>query len=382
MKKITLLFLLLTFSLSFGQVVLTEDFESGLTVPGGWTNNDINASGNVWTFNDNGETPAYFTTHNNYLYDPAGLAGNYAIFNSDAYGGGPEEAALESSTFDCSSLTTIKLSFNHFYVSGYAGLAFVEVYNGNNWVEVAAYDETVPDGYTFGNVIIDVSSELAGVSNAQIRFRWTGDYSWWWAIDNIVVQQPTVSAPDAVFNPTPADEATDVALAQDDVDLPNKVYFSWTEPTTGDPATSYKLVFGTENPPVQEFSDFTNGDFLYNVSYETTYYWQIVAVNIGGETASEIWTFTTEPEPTASVDEFNASSFKHFYNKDTDLLTLTSSGNAFDNIAIYSILGQESMNKSLSKAEEAIDLSNLTDGIYLAKVSIGGQSQTIKLLKQ
>lgn len=382
MKKITLLFLLFTFSLSFGQVVLTEDFEAGLSLPAGWTNNDIEGSGNVWTFDNNPETPAGFTTPNTYMNDPAGLVGNYAIFNSDAYGGGPENAALESPVFDCSSFTSVKLSFNHFYLSGWGGLAYVEVYNGSNWVEVASYDDSVPDGYTLGAVLLDVSTELAGVSNAQVRFRWEGDYSWWWAVDNIVVQQPTVSAPDAVFNPTPADGATDVALVQDDASMPNKVYFSWTEPTTGDPATSYRLVFGDTNPPTMEFNGFTNGDFLYNVSYDTTYYWQIVAINVGGETPSEIWTFTTEAEPTASVDESDISSFKHFYNKDTNILTLTSAGNAFDNITLYSILGQEVMNKTLSKSDEVIDLSNLTNGVYLAKVSIGGKSQTIKLLKQ
>jgi len=382
MRKTTLLLLLFTFSLSFGQVVLTEDFETGLSLPAGWTNNDLQGGGNVWTFDNNPETPAGFATPNTYMNDPAGLIGNYAIFNSDGYGGGPENAALESPVFDCSTFTSVKLSFNHFYLSGWGGLAYVEVYNGSNWVEVASYDDSVPNGYSYGSVLLDVSTELAGVSNAQVRFRWEGDYSWWWAVDNIVVQQPTVSAPDAAFNPTPADGATDVALVQDDVNLPNKVYFSWTEPTTGDPATSYRLVFGDTNPPTMEFNNFTNGDFLYNVSYDTTYYWQIVAINVGGETASEIWTFTTETEPTASVGEVDASSFKHFYNKDTDMLTLTSAGNAFDNITLYSILGQEVMNKSLSKTDEVIDLSNLTDGIYLAKVSIGGKYQTIKLLKK
>ncbi|GAA0749247.1 MULTISPECIES: T9SS type A sorting domain-containing protein [Gaetbulibacter] len=385
MKKITLLLtLFFTSSIIFGQVLISEDFEGGLTVPTGWVNNDINGGGNVWTFENTGQTPAGFTTPNSYLYDPAGFSGSYAIFNSDAYGGGPEEAALESPTFDCSTLTTIKLSYNHFYLSGYSGYGYVEVYNGSSWITVATYDDAAAatDGYLYGSEIIDVSTELAGVSNAQVRFRWVGDYSWWWGFDNVVVQQPTVSAPDAVIEPSPADEATDVPLVQDDIDYPNKIYFSWTEPTTGDPATSYRLVLGTENPPVQEFNNFPNGDFIYNISFDTTYYWQIIAVNIGGETASEIWSFTTEADPTASIDEVTNDTFSHFYNKDTDVLTLESSSTPLEHVEIFNILGQQVINNNLSLNRETINMSDLKDGIYLTKVTINGNTKTIKVLKQ
>jgi hypothetical protein len=82
-----------------------------------------------------------------------------------------------------------------------------------------------------------------------------------------------------------------------------------------------------------------------------------------------------------SVDEFSNNTFKHFYNKDTDVLTMTSSTLAFDNVELYNLLGQQVLNRSLSQTNEIVNMSSLEDGIYLAKVSIQGRIQTVKILK-
>jgi hypothetical protein len=91
--------------------------------------------------------------------------------------------------------------------------------------------------------------------------------------------------------------------------------------------------------------------------------------------------FRTNDEPTASVDEFENNTFKHFYNKDTDVLTMTSSTLAFDNVELYNLLGQQVLNRSLSQTNETVNMASLEDGIYLAKVSIQGRTQTVKILK-
>lgn len=82
-----------------------------------------------------------------------------------------------------------------------------------------------------------------------------------------------------------------------------------------------------------------------------------------------------------SVDEFVSNTFSHSYNKDTDKLTLESSNSALSNVALFNILGQRVINQSLSQSNEVIDMSSLTDGIYLVKVSIQGQTQSIKIIK-
>lgn len=188
MKKITFLIFLLISSFSFSQV-LTEDFEAGLLLPAGWTNNDINSSGEIWTFNTGGEAVGYNPP--NTLYYDNGFVGNYALFDSDGYGGagGAEEAALESPAFDCTSLTLIQLSFNNFFTAGYGGFGYVEVFDGTSWIEVASYTGADQNDSSIGLEEIDVTTELSGVNNAKVRFRWVGDYSWGWAVDNIVVEE-------------------------------------------------------------------------------------------------------------------------------------------------------------------------------------------------
>lgn len=382
MKKITLLFILIT-SFTFGQVVLTEDFGTDLipAIPSGWTNNEIIPSGNIWAFEGTGETPAGFITPNTVLYTDAGHSGNYAVFNSDGYGGGPEETALESPAFSCAGLTVVKLSFNHFFLEGYAGEAYIEVYNGTSWIEVASYTTANVTDYDFGPVIIDVSTELAGVSNAQVRFRWLGDYSWFWTIDDVTVQQPSVSAPDAATTPSPVDMAIDEPLVQDDVvNYPNKIYFSWTDAATGDSATSYSLVLGETNPPTQTFN-FTNGDFIYNMSYATTYYWQVISENIGGSTASAVWSFTTQADPLSLEDQV-LKTFSVYPNPVKDYLNIETNL-TIESVTLSNQLGQQVLEiNGSSISNNRIDLSNFSNGLYILQVNALEKSQSFKIIKE
>jgi len=386
MRKITLLFILIT-SFTFGQVVLTEDFGTDPipAIPSGWTNNEIIPSGNIWAFEGTGQTPAAFTTPNTILYTNAGHSGNYAVFNSDGYGGGPEETALESPAFSCAGLTVVKLSFNHFYLTGYGGEAYVEVYDGSSWIVVTAYTEAIigaDPGYDFGPVVVDVSTELAGVTNAQVRFRWTGDYAWFWTIDDVTVQQPSVSAPDPATTPSPADMATNEPLVQDDVvNYPNKIYFSWMDAVTGDAPTSYSLVLGTTSPPSQTFNNFTNGDFIFNMSYGTTYYWQVISENIGGSTASDIWEFTTQADPLSLEDQV-LDTFSVYPNPVKDYLNIDTSL-TIESIALTNMLGKQVlMINGSSISNNRIDLSNFSNGLYILQVNALEKSQSFKIIKE
>jgi len=141
MKKITLLFCLLISSLSFSQII-DEDFEGGLSLPTGWTMNDIAGGGEIWTFVTGGEAVGY-SPPNTFYYDFGLLAGNYALFDSDGYGGSiAENAALESPAFDASGASNVILEFNHFFTSGFGGEGYVEVFDGTSWVQVAFYTGT------------------------------------------------------------------------------------------------------------------------------------------------------------------------------------------------------------------------------------------------
>lgn len=100
-----------------------------------------------------------------------------------------------------------------------------------------------------------------------------------------------VSAPDCATNPEPINGATGVDPS---------IILSW-DPSDLDcqQATSYKLYFGTDNPP----TNLINGTDIGNVtSYNPgsltapiTYYWKVVPTNsIGEATGCPIWNFTTE----------------------------------------------------------------------------------------
>ena len=83
-----------------------------------------------------------------------------------------------------------------------------------------------------------------------------------------------------------------------------------------------------------------------------------------------------------SVDEFAQDSFRNFYNKDTNILELQSSNATLSQIELFTVLGQSVLNKPLSKLSEIVDLSQLKDGIYLARVRMQNKTQTFKIIKQ
>ncbi|MDI3503864.1 MAG: large repetitive protein, partial [Candidatus Cloacimonadota bacterium] len=91
---------------------------------------------------------------------------------------------------------------------------------------------------------------------------------------------------------SPLDEATDVSL---DADL------NWAA-GTGLP-TGYTLYFGTTESPTQigDLGDVTTYD-PGTLSYNTTYYWQVVPYNTYGDAVDcPIWSFTTIPDPTITA---------------------------------------------------------------------------------
>ena len=192
MKKITLLLALLTFSLGANaQAIFSEDFEGG-AIPAGWTNENESVLGDathVWTIDNTGEA-YYFGVGNTYMYDE-GLAGSYAIFNSDAYGGGQATASLTSPAFDCSAGGAIKLSFNAWFTSGYGATAKVEASadGGATWTVVEEYASS----NDYGAKIFDITSIVGTSATAHVKFTYAGDYAYYYAVDNITVATDPLS---------------------------------------------------------------------------------------------------------------------------------------------------------------------------------------------
>ncbi|WP_138432993.1 T9SS type A sorting domain-containing protein [Winogradskyella algicola] len=485
MKKITLLMaLVFSSSLMFAQVALTEDFEADSTFPtaSGWTVQDLSTppNGEVWTIDNTGEAGG-FTAGNTLVYDNGGF-GNYATMDSDGYGnnGTIENTTLTSPSFDCSSLTSVTLSFDTVYNGNFGGQGFIDVFNGTTWVTIQTYATAAadtPNTTVTGTQTFDVP-ELAGVSNAQVRFRFTGNWSISWSVDNISVFQCTVAPPAAVSAINPMNGATDVDinygtttnnlgpiewseaptadsynislgtnLAGDDIGVitgfasGNSINFNWQPNTTyywfieavncagttaspvfsfttsactdttapgltsapspsdgamdvtidangnalafswtGDPNASYTVNFGTTNPPTQSFDNFEPGESITGLAENTTYFWSVDALNCFGTTTGTVWSFTTGLA--LSVTENEISKFSIYPNPVIDIVNIKSTNSIIDNIQIFDLSGKMISNYGSNDIlDSQIDLSNLSKGIYLMKISAGDKTQTLKINK-
>jgi len=152
--------------------LLNEDFTGFPGNMNGWSNNTITGqSYDVWVFNNPGNRSL-----------PSAMSSPAAIFDSDNYsgGGGAENVALESPAVNATNASTLRLQFDHQLQSGYGGKATVEVYDGTTWTSV--YSTTAQ---TSNSQDIDISSIAGGKNGVKVRFRWEGDYSWWWIVDNV-----------------------------------------------------------------------------------------------------------------------------------------------------------------------------------------------------
>jgi hypothetical protein len=161
---------------------IDEDFSdaTGSTPPPGWTDDIIegNPKTDKWRFDNPGDRSNTTIT----------LPAPFAVYDSDAISndGKPEDVALVTPTFDASKSKTVYLKFDQNYLvipSGEnASIGYVEAYNGSQWKPVATQVADVN-----GTTTLDLTKELAGVKDAQVRFRFDGNWSYLWAIDNVKV---------------------------------------------------------------------------------------------------------------------------------------------------------------------------------------------------
>jgi hypothetical protein len=394
MKKITFLVILMTTFITNAQIILSEDFETATISEGfvnGWTVNSADATVGEWVVNNpTTETPAY--GGNTGIVDPAlgNCTNNYAVVDSDGYGsGGSQDTSLVSPIFDLSSYSNIVLSLNQWYRLYQSSVAYIDssINNGASWENIITYDTDVS-----GNTTIDISS-LGGNSEVQIRFRYVGTWEYWWAIDDITIQQPEGSAPDVCTNMSPTDQATDVEITLSTTDT-KLINFSWDEATTGDAATSYNVSIGTTNE--LEIGTLTGFDGSVdgggNISYgdavdtgwqaNTTYYWKVTSVNVAGSTDSPIFSFTTGAADPLGIEEISLNTFNVSPNPVKDVVTInTTSG--FDTVEVFNQLGQSVLKSSPDLMNSnRLDLSSLNPGIYLMRIKSNNKSKTVKIIKE
>jgi hypothetical protein len=194
MKKQLLKFIMISFlfaapmMLSAQTIFLQENFSSG-SLPAGWTNTSVvGFADSVWLFNN-----PY-----NRSVTGANFDASFAIFDSDDGSTNDnmnENAMLTTPAVNISGATT------HLYLvldEQYRSLGGPGSQGSTHWIEASTdggsswtnvlYD-SVDVGYPnpANHSVYDLSSYV-GNSTIMIRFHWTGSWDWWWAIDNVVLE--------------------------------------------------------------------------------------------------------------------------------------------------------------------------------------------------
>jgi hypothetical protein len=80
-----------------------------------------------------------------------------------------------------------------------------------------------------------------------------------------------------------------------------------------------------------------------------------------------------------STIDFGGAVFSYYPNPVTDVLYLNTTDQKIDSVVIYNMLGQKIQEFTESST---LDMSGLTKGNYLVKVTIGNTSKTIRIVKQ
>jgi hypothetical protein len=153
-----------------------EPFEgwTGKTASNGWTVTDNLRNGDTWAFNNPGSRPA-----------PPGGDSTFAIVDSGNYGrGGRQDTTLVSPSEDLSNQASPQLSFDTQYVTEKKQTASVDlsIDGGSKWSTIWSKTTTSASGH----VVIPLPS-AGGRPDVKVRFHFTGQFGWWWAVDNVVL---------------------------------------------------------------------------------------------------------------------------------------------------------------------------------------------------
>lgn len=122
-----------------------------------------------------------------------------------------------------------------------------------------------------------------------------------------------------------------------------------------------------------QFTPTTSGD--YHIVFKSTG----SPTQIGGTTGF-LLVFEYSVDETLSTEEFEAFNFDYFVDAQNQLNL--SANQAFDQVKLHNLLGQQVLSQELSNQSEIIDLNNLSSGVYLAQVQISDATKTFKIVKK
>ncbi len=151
----------------------------------------------------------------------------------------------------------------------------------------------------------------------------------------------------------------------------------------------YNLTNNFDDPCCHELIDGSENFFqvVFILENETTYYWRVRTMKGVDTTAwSEVWSFTTIPEDFGIEEEaFDASNINIYPNPSNGKLHIDIAGDDAAEVSVHimDLLGQvhlqEEMMFGIGNNNSTFDLSNLSNGIYIVRLTRGDQSYSSKI---
>lgn len=132
--------------------------------------------------------------------------------------------------------------------------------------------------------------------------------------------------------------------------------------------TTHQLRTGTFTPT-------TSGLFYFGVRDKSTI---LTGVAAGNSVVIDNIRLTA----TLGVTDVNDVKLTHFYNLVNQSFNIQSSNGAINTVAVYNLLGQEVSKLTVNDVNAVVNMSDLNNGVYVAKVTLDGKEQAIKFVKE
>lgn len=146
-----------------------------------------------------------------------------------------------------------------------------------------------------------------------------------------------------------------------------------------EPNTWYNIKMELNGPEVKYYLD---GELIHEAELASTgIIDQVRFVHDNYQGFVYIDNFKTNDEELSIVD-FDSKTVTHFLDQNSQILTLTSTDEAFSNVSIFNALGQNILDNNLSKTTEEIDMSGFNNGLYIVRMNVGSSVKTVKILKR
>jgi len=122
------------------------------------------------------------------------------VDSDDAGAGETLNELFLSPTIDASSLTgSLVLEFQQYYNNLSSDSAFVDVYDGTNWINVFNASSDVGSFANPDNQYIDITSYANAALQVRFVYKDNGVYAWYWLLDNFSVRE-VLCNPSSNFN--------------------------------------------------------------------------------------------------------------------------------------------------------------------------------------